>query len=177
MWIVSINEEEPIMGITFIEFLKSLQHLTESTKAELVLARRTSASGTNFQDLRATFDQMRPIISHLASLPRRPEAQSNIGTALKSPDRHHWKEACFSQYDKNSEANLFTKPLPVSKLPPDTTVFRSVIQPGVKPTEVTDMWAFIARHCANGAGMTKGFDFVESYAQLQRHVRFASRLH
>eukprot|EP00978_Attheya_sp_CCMP212_P018612 scaffold51284_cov67-Attheya_sp.AAC.2 len=54
----------------------------------------------------------------------------------------------------------------VSKLPPDTTVFHSVLQPGVKPTEVTDMWAFIACHCANGAGMQKGFDYVESYAPV-----------
>jgi hypothetical protein len=51
MWIVSINEEESIMGITFIEFLESLQHPTDSTKAEIVLARHISSSGTNFQDL------------------------------------------------------------------------------------------------------------------------------
>jgi hypothetical protein len=30
MWIVSINEEEPIMATTFIEFIQNLQHETET---------------------------------------------------------------------------------------------------------------------------------------------------
>jgi len=166
MWIVSINAEEPIMGTTFIDIIKSLQHATETTTAELILAKRDPTAVTSYQGHRAIFDQMRPIISHMASLPIKPTVQSNIGTALKSPDRYHWKEACFSQYDKNAEANAFSKPIPVSALPKDTPVYRSVIQPGVKPTGVPDLWQFIARHCANGAGMEKGFDYVESYAPI-----------
>jgi hypothetical protein len=103
----------------------------------------------------------------MASLPQRPTAQTNIGSVLKSSERHYWKNSLLFQYDKNSDANLFTKPLPVSSLPPDTPVFCSVIQPGIKPTEMTDVWQFIACHCANGAGMQKGVDYIdEAYAPL-----------
>eukprot|EP00978_Attheya_sp_CCMP212_P016076 scaffold41833_cov35-Attheya_sp.AAC.4 len=157
MWIVSINAEEPIMGANFIDIIKLLQHPTETTTAERILAKRDPTAVTSYQGHRAIFDQMRPIISHMTSLPMKPTVQSNIGTALKSPDRYHWKEACFSQYDKNAEANAFSKPIPVSALPKDTPVYRSVIQPGVKPTGVPDLWKFIARHCANGAGMEKKY--------------------
>eukprot|EP00978_Attheya_sp_CCMP212_P035888 scaffold158805_cov35-Attheya_sp.AAC.1 len=45
-------------------------------------------------------------------------------------------------------------------------VYQSVIQPGVKSTGVPDLWQFVARHCTNGAGMEKGFEYVESYAPI-----------
>jgi hypothetical protein len=111
------------MATTFINFIQHLQHPTDATTAILVLAKQPPFSSTNFQEHRAMFDQMRPVISHLASLPRRPAAQTNIGSALKSLDRHHWKSSLFFQYDKNADANVFTKPLPVSTLPTDTPVF------------------------------------------------------
>eukprot|EP00978_Attheya_sp_CCMP212_P026464 scaffold87114_cov51-Attheya_sp.AAC.1 len=161
------------MALSFIKYIRTLQHPTDTVTATLILAKRIFTGGTNFQELRASFDQMRPCISHyFASLASKSQDQTNIGSALKSSERHHWKSACFSQYDKNSEANLFSKPLPVGQLPPDTQVYRSVNQPKVKNTDITDMWQFIARHCANGAGMQKGIDYVESYAP-----RYNSMLH
>eukprot|EP00978_Attheya_sp_CCMP212_P013210 scaffold33172_cov29-Attheya_sp.AAC.2 len=112
MWIVTINEEQLIMALLFIEYIRTLQHPTDTVTATLILAKRISTGGTNFQELRASFDQMRPCISHFVSLVSKPQDQTNIGSALKSSERHHWKSACFSQYYKNSEANLFSKPLP-----------------------------------------------------------------
>jgi hypothetical protein len=167
MWIVAINDEEPIMGTSFIDYLHHLQDPVEVRFATLILARRTCHTMTNFQELRSRlFDQMRPVISHLASFPKRPTKYSNIGECLKSAERSCWKEALFAQYDKNAEANLFTKPIPVKSLPSDTKILRSIINPNVKPTDVSGMWQFITRHCANGSSMIRGIDFQESYSAV-----------
>jgi hypothetical protein len=95
MWIVAINDEEPIMGTSFIDYLHHLQDPVEVRFATLILARRTCNTMTNFQELRSQFDQMRPVISHLASFPKRPTKYSNIGECLKSAERSCWKEALF----------------------------------------------------------------------------------
>eukprot|EP00978_Attheya_sp_CCMP212_P031496 scaffold119201_cov57-Attheya_sp.AAC.4 len=89
--------------------------------------------------------------------------QANQFTGKALSVWHHWKSACFTEYDKNSKANLFNKPLLISQIPPDTQVYRYVIQPKVKSTDNTDMWQFIACHCANGPGIQKVIDYVESY--------------
>eukprot|EP00978_Attheya_sp_CCMP212_P049244 scaffold636199_cov63-Attheya_sp.AAC.1 len=46
MWIVSINAEEPIMGTSFIETIEMLQHPTDTTTAELILAKRDPTAVT-----------------------------------------------------------------------------------------------------------------------------------
>eukprot|EP00978_Attheya_sp_CCMP212_P001981 scaffold4085_cov33-Attheya_sp.AAC.2 len=107
MWIVAINDEEPIMGTSFIDYLHHLQDPVEICHATLILARRTSHTSTNFQELQSQFDQMRPVISHLASFPKCPTKYTNIGECLKSAERLCRKEALYAQYDKNDEANLF----------------------------------------------------------------------
>eukprot|EP00978_Attheya_sp_CCMP212_P034382 scaffold143848_cov34-Attheya_sp.AAC.1 len=154
------------MGTSFIDYLHHLQALVEICHATLILARCKSHTSTNFQELRSQFDQMRPVISHLASFPKRPTKYTNIGECLKSAERSCWKEALYAQYDKNTEANLFTKPIPVKTLPADTKILRSIINPNVKSTDVPDMWQFITRHCANGSAMIRGIDFQESYSAV-----------
>jgi hypothetical protein len=166
MWIVSIDEEEPIMGTSFIDYLHHIQDPVEVRTATLILARRTSHTMTNFQELRASFDQMRPVISHLASFRKRPTTYTNIGDCLKSSENVQWKEALFGQYDKNADANLFTKPIPVSTLPKGTKILRSIISPNIKTTDVPDMYQFITRHCANGSAMIRGLDYQESYSAV-----------
>eukprot|EP00978_Attheya_sp_CCMP212_P001958 scaffold4052_cov64-Attheya_sp.AAC.7 len=42
MWIVSINEEESIMALSFIEYIQTLQHPTDTVTATLILAKCTS---------------------------------------------------------------------------------------------------------------------------------------
>eukprot|EP00978_Attheya_sp_CCMP212_P001989 scaffold4105_cov47-Attheya_sp.AAC.2 len=164
VWIVAINNEEPIMGTSFIFYLHHLQDPVKVCQATLILARRTCHTMTNFQELWSQFDQMRPVISHLASFPKCRMTYANIGECLKSAERTCWKEALFAQYDKNAEANLFTKPIPVKNLPSDTKILRSIINPNVKPTDVSGMWQFITRHCANGSSMIQGINFQESYS-------------
>jgi hypothetical protein len=53
MWIVAIDEEEPIMGTSFIDYLHHLQDPIEVRTATLILARRTCHAMTNYQELRS----------------------------------------------------------------------------------------------------------------------------
>jgi hypothetical protein len=110
------------MGTSFIDYLHLIQDPVEVGTATLILACRTSHTMSNFQEIRASFDQTRPVISHFASFPKRPPTYTNIGDCLKSAENTQWKEALFGQYDKNAETNLFTKPIPVKTLPPGTNI-------------------------------------------------------
>jgi hypothetical protein len=103
MWIVTIDEEEPIMSTSFIDCLHHLQYPVEFRTATLILARRTYHTMTNYQEIRSNFNQMRPVISHLASFQERPPTYLNIGDCLKSAENVQWKEALFGQYDKNAD--------------------------------------------------------------------------
>ncbi len=123
------------MGTSFIDYLHHLQDPVELQTAKFILARRTCHTMTNYQEIRSNFDQMRPVISHLASFQKCPQMYAHIGACLKSAETVQWKEALFGQYDKNAEANLFTKPIPVLSLPKDTKILRSIIAPNIKPTE------------------------------------------
>eukprot|EP00978_Attheya_sp_CCMP212_P004076 scaffold8800_cov58-Attheya_sp.AAC.5 len=49
MWIVAINNEEPIIGTSFIDYLHHLQDPVEIRQATLILARRTCHTMTNFR--------------------------------------------------------------------------------------------------------------------------------
>ena len=109
---------------------------------------------------------MRLVISHLASFQKHPPTYSNIGDCLKSAENVQWKEAIFGQYNKNADANLFTKLIPVLTLPKDTKILRSIISPNIKTTDVPDIYQFITRHCANGSAMIRGLDYQESYSAV-----------
>lgn len=164
-WIVSIDSEEPIMAATAIKELQRRQ-LSESTnKISLILTRRRPGKPTNYESLRAAFDQIRPVIAHSAYFNERPPTPSDVGKALKGPHRHHWIQGLFAQYDKNAKVHLFTKPIPVSSIPPEKKVLKSVISLKVKP-DGKNMWKFAPRHCANGAPQLQGIDFDESYAPV-----------
>jgi hypothetical protein len=91
---------------------------------------------------------------------------THIGDCLKSAENVQWKEALFGQYDKNAEANLFIKPIPVLLLPKDTKILRSIIAPNIKPTDVPDVYQSITRHCANSSAMIRGLDYQESYSAV-----------
>ena len=61
-----------------------------------------------------------------------------------------WKETAFEQFDKNASYKVFTKPIPLSTLPPDVNILRSVFAPSVKPIDIQSIWKLGLQHCVNG---------------------------
>ena len=169
-WIVALNSKsrgyiEPITAKFCAREITATQE-EESVTMEITFCRRKRPLTTDLQEIRATFDQSVPItptVSYLVTAPERPIAEKSIQECLKGADRHHWKAACFHQYDKNAKIMLLSKPLCRSKLPKDMKVYKSIVAARVKD-KGENIYKLEARHCMNGATMEKGKDFDFSYS-------------
>ena len=73
VWIVAINEEEPITAQGVIDELNLHQTPRGKSKIEISLCRRKSYQITYLEEIRSRFDQVRPVVSHLeVCLPKKP---------------------------------------------------------------------------------------------------------
>ena len=112
----------------------------------------------NYEDHRAIFDSCLGFKhahlgfrnSHMAVLPTKPDLPTSYHRGLKGPDREHWRQAAFSQYDKNRKIGLFSSPTPRENVPADKKVLPAVLAPKIK-SHGDDLYEFVARLCANGA--------------------------
>ena len=163
-WIVSINDEEPITGNYAVQVLKELQVEDKSRVVTIILCRRSRSLNTNYEDYRSIFGNLLTIRhAHMAAYPERPPIPSTYHAGLGTKYRPDWKLAAYSQYDKNNALGLYTQPFPRSMLPPGTRVLPSVLAPNIKE-KGDHLWAFVARHCANGSSQIKGIDYLYSYS-------------
>ena len=167
MWIVAINGEEPITYQVVLDELNCHQTLRGKSNFKISLCRRKSYQGTDLEEIRFRFDQVRPVVSNLeVRLPKKPPTPKNIDDALGGPQRQFWKEALFVQYEKNKNVSLISAPIPIKPLPEVTKVLRSLIASSIKEGDCSDAWKSVARHCANGSSQIKGIDFDQSYSPV-----------
>ena len=130
MWIIDINEEEPITSHSALDELNRNQTTRGKSKEKISPYRSKSYQRTNIEEISSIFDQVRPVVSHLEfHLPNKPPTPKNIGEGLKGFQRQYWKEALFVKYYKNKKFTLIFDSTPIKYLPEGTKVLRSLISP------------------------------------------------
>ena len=149
VWIIAINGEEPITYQGVLDELNSYKSTQGRSKINISLCRREIYQITDLEEIRSRFDQVRPVVSHIeVCLPKKLPTPKNIGEDLSVPQRQFWKEALFVKYDKNTNVNLLSDPIPIKSLPEGKKVLRSIIATIVKEGGCYDAWKYVARNCA-----------------------------
>ena len=123
--ISSINHEEPITAARAIEIVKPPRlRSQQAIVVKLQLTKRTLSAKSKLQELRSTFDQIRPIISALDHpipticisppldeaqlvLHEKPKGERLIFQNLRTSFRQQWRAALFNQYSKNDDIHTF----------------------------------------------------------------------
>ena len=95
-------------------------------------------STDTYQDLDTILGYGIPTIHYLTHSVEKPSRPMNGLDCFDPTNTHHiqWKETIFEQYDKNASYQVFTKPIPISTLPPNVDILHSVLAPSVKPTNI-----------------------------------------
>ena len=65
-----------------------------------------------YEDYRAVFDSSIGIrYSHMAIVEKKPEVGATLWKCLYGPDREHWRQVAFTQYNKNNKTGVFSQPI------------------------------------------------------------------
>jgi hypothetical protein len=122
-----------------------------------------------------TFIKNKPSISNASNIPdshsqfiispvKPAQPEKSIFDLLKGAHRLHWKAAAWIQFQKNKRVGVFTLPFPAFDLPPDARIFRTLLVPEYKPTEIPTVWECRVRECVVGTQQKQYLDFEVSYA-------------
>jgi hypothetical protein len=179
--IIDINGESPITATFALQLIKTVQ-ATNSRVLTIDLIKRDRHPTTTLEMSRAMFDQLpsltvqRPNISaaftlkddfashdHFITSPTKPSTPKSYFDCVKGPYRRAFQAAARIQFEKNRKVVVFSKPIPKSELPPDTRVFRTLLVPGFKDTDMPGVYECRIRDCTVGTPQVKGLDFPESY--------------
>ena len=132
---------------------------------------------TDIEYIRSIFYQVRPVVSHLQFfIPVKPLTPSNIGEALKGPQRKLRKEYLFVKYDKNKNFSLLSDSLPIKYLPYGTKVLWYLISTSIMECECSYAWKFVALPCANGSSWIQGVDFYHHYSPVSHAEYFRTNI-
>ena len=185
MFIISINDEEPITSTFAIDLLQPRRLRSHASLTfKIQITKRQSSNRTRQQELRSTFDQVRPVIAATATnsplhniqphpdlestqlcLPDKPRPERFLHLNLKGPFRTQWIASLFQEYSKNNEIPAFSHPIHRSTLPKNTRIFPSRIANAIKPdVERPHVYTFRSRHTVDGSGMKEGIDYIYSYS-------------
>ena len=181
-FILNINGEGPITAAFAVSLLKQVQQSPHLT-LQMDLVKRKHDPSTPLSITRAMFDQLpsllqnRPVISnatvdtygthdHFITSPTKPTKPKSFFQCLKSPFRQNWIAAARLSFEKNRKVGVFSLPFPKSQLPPDTNVFRTLLVPDFKPTDIPNVYKCKVRDCTVGTNQVKGIDFPESYCAV-----------
>jgi len=168
IWIVSINDTEPV---TPTEVYETITHLLQTNEPvmSIIISKRSPPDRTSLTTLRATFDQIqnypKKIANYAVTNPTRPITPRNVKDFDKTGLKQQWMRSLFENYTKNAKSHTFTAPFPIEDAPEGVNVLRSVISHRVKDLG-NDTYDLYSRHCANGSTMIKGLDYKESYAAI-----------
>jgi hypothetical protein len=179
--IIDINGEMPITASYALSLLKDVQ-ASKNRKLHIELVKRDTKPTTSLSISRTMFDQLpnlnnrRPMISaamtlkddfenhdHFISAPTKPETPKSFFDCMKGPHRRAFQAAARIQFEKNRKVVVFSKPFLRSELSPDDRVFRTLLVPGYKDTDMDGIYECRIRDCTVGTPQVKGLDFPESY--------------
>ena len=92
MCIIAINGEEPITAQGALDKLKHHHAPLVKSKVYISPCIRKSYQRTDLEDILSIFDQVIPVVSHLAfRIPKKSTTPKNIGGGLKFPQRQSCK--------------------------------------------------------------------------------------
>jgi hypothetical protein len=174
-FILNINGEGPITAAYAVSLIKEVQRIPGEI-LQLDLVKRKHDATTPLSLTRAMFDQLpstlqnRPVISHASTdtfgghdhfitSPTKPEKPKSFFQCLKGPFRQNWIAAARTSFEKNRKVGVFSLPILRSTLPPDTNVFRTLLVPDFKPTDIPNIYKCKVRDCIVGTKQVKGVDF------------------
>ncbi len=177
-FIININGEGPITAQYALQLIKIAQ-ASSTQELRLDLVKRDTKETTSLSVSRAMFDQLpalnpnRPIISsismppsshaHYITAPHKPKAPKSFFDCLKGPFSTAFRAAAKIQFNKNRKVVVFSKPFPRTELSKDERVFRTLLVPGFKDTDMPGVYECRVRDCIVGTPQIKGLDFPESY--------------
>ena len=86
MWIIAINEEEPIKYQGVLDELNPYQNTRGKSKIKIIIYIRKRYQRTYHKDIHSIFHQVIPVVSHIeVCLPKKPSTTKDIGEGLESP--------------------------------------------------------------------------------------------
>lgn len=165
-WIIQIHNEQPLTGAGAKDAFESLQLQGKDRLISLTLCKIDNPKRFDYENYRSVFDSCTGLMAaHMVVLPYKPTApKSFYDGCLHGPEKEHWREACFHQFDKNQRVGLFSQPVPIESVPKGIKVHQTVLAPKVKKTDAADTYKFVTRMCCNGSRMEKGIDFDHSWS-------------
>ena len=101
---------------------------------------------------------------HFVTSPVKPDTPKSFFQCLKSPMRRIWIAAAKQAFTKNKNVAAFSLPFPKSELPKDARVFRTLLVPEWKETELRNVWEARLRECVVGTPQVQYVDFLSSYS-------------
>ena len=180
MHIVSIDGIEPISAQYAISLISGPRRLRseKSRTISIQLCKRKTRSRTVYEQLRAKFDTLRPILaSHQAVLPEPPKSVKFSFQAYSGQYRQNYKAATYNQFEKNASLFVYGKPILRSSLPSSAIVLTSVMAPSIKKdNSIQGLYKFKMRHTVNGGPMEQGLHFRQSFAPNCSHDSIKSTI-
>ena len=136
------DQVQPVIASNVISSTQ-LHPPTKSTSEE--------SSPQDYVDINAIIRHYIPTVQYLIHSVQKPQCPKYVIDYFQPTNVHHiqWKETAFEQYYENASYKVFSKPIPMSTLPINTDILRSVLTPSVKPTDIQSIWKFGLRHCVN----------------------------
>ena len=104
--------------------------------------------------------------SQFVTSPNKPDKPKSFFECLKGPFRQNWIAAARIMFEKNRKVGVFSIPFKRSDVPDDTNVFRTLLVPDYKTTDISNIYKCKVRDCIVGTKQEKGIDFPESYCAV-----------
>jgi hypothetical protein len=173
MHVVSVDGIEPITAEYALSLLAGSCRLRSETyrTVTLQLSKRQSRTRSAYEQHRASFDTLRPIIaSHQAVLPVPPPSVTLIHKAYSGQFRKNYIAATIKQFEDNASLFVYGKPVLRSTLSTDAIILPSIMAPSFKRShDLPNLFKFKVRHTLHGGKMVHGLHYNESYSPVGSH--------
>ena len=170
MHIVSIDGVEPITADYAISLLAGSRRLRSETHRTVTLqmSKRKSRCRSAYEQHRASFDTLRPIIaSHQAVLTAPPPSVSLIHQAYSGRFKKNYIAATFKQFEDNASLFVYGKPILRSTLPADAILLPSIMAPSFKRShDLPNLYKFKVRHTLHGGKWSTVYTIKNLILQL-----------
>jgi hypothetical protein len=173
MHVVSVDGIEPITAEYALSLLAGSRRLRSETHrtVTLQLSKRKSRTRSAYEQHRASFDTLRPVLaSHQAVLPVPPPPVTLIHKAYSGPFRKNYIAATIKQFEDNASLFVYGKPVLRSTLSTDAIILPSIMAPSFKKShDLPNLYKFKVRHTLHGGKMIHGLHYNESYSPVGSH--------
>ena len=158
IWILAINEEEPISISAVISTLMLIRQTESNTSCKLTISKRKVTSKTSYESIRSMFHQIRfktntittqesdihdviiPVSSRVLQTTEKPKAPDHVGQLLNSKLRTEWLDSIFDNYEKMITTGTWDRPILRTSVPENKLILRPRLVFKTKTTDHKDMY-------------------------------------